>query len=574
MNRPLLRFATAIGCVALVGCSAPRSGRWYVRPVPGAASASQVRALRMAARQPAPVRATPRPETAPGLNLPKRKRPTPNLAPVARAKKAVQGEAPAATPSVGTRLAPAAPMSALAAATLAAATPAAPTVDVPQEGLTTGQGGKITLHVKDTSIADVLKLLSIRRRVNIAVAGDLSGNVTVSLYDVSLEEALDAILTVNGYTWALKGNVVYVTNAQSEAALPLETQARQTRIFRLNYADVTKTHETVSALLSRVGKAFFTEAQTGDNRLSEDLLIVEDLPAYLDRVALVVKELDRRPRQVMIRARIFEITLKDEYNIGVHWDVSGWAADVAHAGVSPKAAATLLTQNFATLSSASNATGMFFTLSSREVSAYMSALQQVAKLKTLATPHLLALDGEMARIQVGSQLGYRTTTTTETSTQETVEFLDIGTMLEVEPSIADDGNIVLLVKPEVSDGQVDSNTGLPSENTSQAETSLVVQDGKTVVIGGLISERDEVRRSQVPILGDIPLLGWLFRRNETQKISREIIVTLTPQIVPDSFGTSRTAPSMTKAVATVDEAFPSPMVKKKRSPWTTLDALK
>jgi len=444
---------------------------------------------------------------------------------------------------------------------------------VPQEGHFAVNGDRITMHVTDADLSSVLKMLSLKRRVSIVAGSDVSGRVSVSLYGVRFEEALDAILSVNGYTWAQKGKVLFVTKLGSDSAMPLETQGRQVRVFRLNYADANKVNQTVTALLSQAGQSFYSEAMPTDGRNTEELLVVEDLPAYVSRIEEVIKELDRRPRQVMIQARILEITLSDELDVGVKWDLTGWANEVVEKGLPRDQAITLLTEGFASLAPGDNG-GLFFTFSNAKVKAYLSALEQVATLQTLSAPRLLALDGQTAKIQVGSQLGYRTTTTTETSTMETVEFLEIGTILEVTPSIADDGNVVLQVKPEVSDGQVNPDTQLPEESTSEAETTLVVADGKTVVIGGLMSNRDEGSRSQVPILGDIPILGSLFRRNTSKKRSREIVVTLKPCIVPDSFGPALTSPCMEADVAKTTNTLSQPVASLKRRPLAALEVVK
>jgi hypothetical protein len=159
-------------------------------------------------------------------------------------------------------------------------------------------------------------------------------------------------------------------------------------------------------------------------------------------------------------------------------------------------------------------------------------IQTTTDSKTLGSPKLLVLNEQEARLQVGDQLGFKVTTTTETSTLESVQFLDVGVVLSLRPRITRDGHVLLNVKPEVSQGEVNPETGLPEESTTELETDVMLEDGQGMVIGGLIKETDSVTQSKVPYLGDIKGLGWFFRKSEVTKERVEIIVALVPRIQP------------------------------------------
>jgi len=148
----------------------------------------------------------------------------------------------------------------------------------------------------------------------------------------------------------------------------------------------------------------------------------------------------------------------------------------------------------------------------------------------LAAPQIMALDGETARLQVGDRLGFRVTTTTETSSLQSIEFLEVGTVMEVTPHIAKDGLIRMEINPKVSNGVV-SVLGLPSEQTTEVATQMIVEDGSTIVIGGLLNATKGRIRSQIPFLGDLPLVGWLFGRNTWVDDKSELVVLITPHIV-------------------------------------------
>ncbi|OYW11675.1 MAG: hypothetical protein B7Z55_19010, partial [Planctomycetales bacterium 12-60-4] len=143
----------------------------------------------------------------------------------------------------------------------------------------------------------------------------------------------------------------------------------------------------------------------------------------------------------------------------------------------------------------------------------------------------LVINGQESRIQVGQRLGYFVTTTTQTSTLQEVQFLETGVVLRVTPTISDHNRILMSVKPEVSDGSI-SDQGLPQERTTEVETTVMLQDGYGMVIGGLIKEDDLENQTKVPFLGDIWLVGRAFQRRKVTRSRSEIIIVLVPRVVP------------------------------------------
>ena len=159
-------------------------------------------------------------------------------------------------------------------------------------------------------------------------------------------------------------------------------------------------------------------------------------------------------------------------------------------------------------------------------------LQNTTDAKNLGSPKILVLNEQEARLQVGEHLGFKVTTTTETSTLESVQFLDVGVVLRIVPRITRDGRVLLHVKPEVSKGNVNPSTGLPESQTTELETDVMLRDNQGMVIGGLIKEEDHVAQNKVPYLGNVKGVGFLFRRSEVTKKRSEIIVALVPRIQP------------------------------------------
>jgi type IV pilus assembly protein PilQ len=233
---------------------------------------------------------------------------------------------------------------------------------------------------------------------------------------------------------------------------------------------------------------------------------------------------------------VLRVDLKDDCRHGVNLKAIG---QIANASVE------IQTLGFG--NSAPSA-GSLLRIDGPELDALVECLKITTNAKTLASPRVLVLNGQHARIQVGEQLGFRVTTTTQTSSLQSVEFLDVGVVLEVMPRISRDGMVMMQVKPKVSTGRINPDTELPEEETSEVETNIMLRSGSGMVIGGLIQERDSDVQSKVPVLGDLWIIGKLFQRREALKTRSEIIVALVPHIVPyDPIQTARNQIDFTRA---------------------------
>jgi type II secretory pathway component GspD/PulD (secretin) len=164
------------------------------------------------------------------------------------------------------------------------------------------------------------------------------------------------------------------------------------------------------------------------------------------------------------------------------------------------------------------------------VDLYLNALSNKGRVRTLATPKLLTLENQEASTNIGDKIGYKVTTTINNVTSETIEFLETGVILRVTPSVDTDGRIALRVRPEVSSGSLLG--GIPSKKTTEVNTQLVAENGQAILIGGLIKSSAGLRRTGVPILGEVPGLGKLFSNEETTGSLTETVVLITPRIVP------------------------------------------
>jgi type II secretory pathway component GspD/PulD (secretin) len=374
---------------------------------------------------------------------------------------------------------------------------------------------RFTINVDDVEIAQLLRILSVKRRVNIITGPRVSGKVSVNLYDVTFEEALNSILDVSGCTATRTGNTILVTEASEKGQLPLHATDMTIRVFKLDYVDPNETFDLIREFVSPAGRAIVSSV--------ESTVLVQDTKAYLDRISALVEQIDVPPKQVLIEARLLELTYSDDLTLGVQFDA---------VKINGETIFRALTNGFAAEVSSlpEGAQGLFAGVITGDTETFLEALAETVDMKTLANPKILAVDNQEAEIIIGDRLGFRITTTTETSSLESVEFIDVGTQLTLTPQISDDGLVLLEVHPEVSSGII-SAAGLPSESTAEATTHMLVRDGQTIVLGGLLKEGESERVLKVPLLGDIPWLGHLFRRTKKSTSRSELIVLITPHIV-------------------------------------------
>ena len=177
--------------------------------------------------------------------------------------------------------------------------------------------------------------------------------------------------------------------------------------------------------------------------------------------------------------------------------------------------------------------GLKFGFLDSNLGAFIEALEQVGDTNVIANPRLMVLNKQRAEIQIGEKKGYINQTVTETSSSQSVEFLDIGAQLRLRPFISSDGLIRMEVHPELSDGdvKVENNFTLPNKTITQVTTNIMVRDGCTVIIGGLIKEELTTTTTQIPVLGNLPVVGFAFRQSDEKTERHEVLVLITPRIV-------------------------------------------
>ena len=432
------------------------------------------------------------------------------------------------------------------------------------DGLFFDQNMTVELHVQDEELTNVLQMLSLQSERNIVASNDVSARVTANLYGVTFHEALDAILHVNGYGYIEKGNFIYVYPAAVLEEIEQASRQVEGRVFNLNFISAVDAADFVTPLLSDSGEiktngetAAWSDptSPTGNEEFASlSTLIVYDYPENIEAVSRMLASLDTRPAQILVEATIVQTTLNEANAFGVDFSI---IADFDYADfASPLGAVDALLDGndgstrvpadggaSAIVGTPGNTSGpgtFKAGIVSNDVSVFLKLLNEITSTTIISNPKVVTLNRQPGRVLVGRKVGYLQTTSTDTSTTQSVEFLDTGTQLNFRPFVTGDGIIRMELKPQVSEAALRSTTDvvgsvvtIPDEITNELVANVMVPDGHTIVLGGLFREATTTTRRQVPVLGDIPIIGAAFRGHDDDIDRQEIIFMITPSIVSD-----------------------------------------
>jgi len=408
---------------------------------------------------------------------------------------------------------------------------------------------KFIAFQKDSNIKDGLRLLAALCKKNIVPSSRVDGPLTVSrLYNVSFDDALTAILGY-GFKYEQDGDFVRVYTAEEYKQIKEDPARMVHKVITLHYITAEDAAKLIQPVLSGASAAHVTTSTKaesgisagggdtlsagggGDQMALNDMVVVFDYPENVARAEEIVQQVDVRPVQILIEATIMSATLTEETKFGIDWNllngvsVTGFPINII-GGQGTYAETT----GFASLAGK----GLKVGFSSDNVQAIITALETVADTTLLANPKILAVNKQEGAVLIGKKIGYVSQTTqTQTSTTQAVQFLETGTRLVFRPYIADDGYIRMDIYPKDSRAELRSvgDTSIPDETTTELRTNVIVRDGETVVLGGLFRDRVSTNRSQVPVLGNLPFVGAVFRGTQDTVDREEVIILLTPHII-------------------------------------------
>lgn len=407
---------------------------------------------------------------------------------------------------------------------------------VSDEDVSISEEGNVSLDFRDADIQNVLRILSYKSGVNIVVGPEVTGLVTIKLQDVPWEQALNVILQTYGYAYEQSGNIITVSTVEKikqrrEDALALaEQEPLVTKTFVLNYAKAGTAIVSVDKMRTERGSVNF------DDRTNS--LIVRDTAENVETIGEVIKGLDQPTPQVLIEAKIVETTLDDDENLGVNWVVQAGMSGSTRPHVWPFTTAS--ENKYLDTAIPSPTTGFSYgTLDFNQFSSVLELLSTRTDTNILSNPRIVTLDNQKAVIDVG--IKYPFANKFYNSESGTWEFQDwryekIGIVLDVTPHINQAGLITLDIHPQVTEilelvTDAASGSVAPKLSNEEAETQVMIKDGETLVIAGLIKDKETESVRKVPLLGDIPFLGKIFRKTVKQADKTDLLIFITPHIV-------------------------------------------
>ena len=387
---------------------------------------------------------------------------------------------------------------------------------------------RVSLNFKNAKLDNVIRMLVSQDNLNLIMSDAVKGKVTVSLSDVLLETALDAILHVNDYEWFIQDNIIIIQPMTTKKTMSGELQ---TRMFRLNYINGDMASEAVSEVLSPRGKirAISSTYSSNVDPGEKDILLVTDLPSNFLLIDGVINSLDVKSEQINIAVKFVETALRHDEVIGINWDMREQLSLVRGGDTDTSRTFDL---GYLTVG---NKTMNFATLSRPVVSAILSLLAKDGSTKLLQEPQITTTNNSPANIVVGTTIpvlvpqGEGSVFGTNPYTYENQH---INVSLDVLPRVNEDKIISMKIDAIVQDiiGFIGKDQR-PMISTRSTNTTVRVNNGETLLIGGLIFDTADELDSKVPILGDIPVIRRLFNYGSKEKEQRELLIFITPTVV-------------------------------------------
>lgn len=414
-------------------------------------------------------------------------------------------------------------------------------------------GRKISLDLQDADLVNVMRLFAEVANLNIILAPDVHGKVTVRMVNIPWDQAMDIILKMNGLGFLLEDNVLRIasvgalTKEAEEEIRSKETKKKAedlvTRIVPINYSTAGVIEGTIKKSLSPRGETV-TDART-------NTLIVKDIARNVDEVVSLIKLLDKPIPQIMIEARIVQANTNFSKQVGVQWG-GKFNADAAHGnptglvfpssiaatggptmGATPSGNGNFLVNMPAAAGAGTGGGAIGLTFGSinkaLNLDLVLSALESTGEGKVISSPRVSALDNKEAKIEQGVSIPFSTTSAGGTQ----IQFIDAKLSLVVTPHATPDNKIFMKIQAtkNAPDTSLLGASGQPSIAKAEATTEILLADGETAVIGGILIIEKNVSYIKVPFFGDLPLIGWLFKTKTNTETKQELLIFVTPRLI-------------------------------------------
>ncbi len=415
---------------------------------------------------------------------------------------------------------------------------------------------QFSMEFRNAEIKDVLRAVGQAASLNMIISDTVSGQVSMSLKDVDLLEALEAILKTKGLTYVREGNIMRVV-AVSEA----RDEDLETRIFPLGYASGKDVLSVIEKIKSDHAKV------SNDTRMNA--VVVKDLSLNIDRMERLIRNLDMRTPQVMIEAKIVEVSNTYARELGIQWGgkyagtsgrgttfsggTTGVSTTTGSSGTTttiPSVGSTTLFPLTGDIGASGNAyivnlpatvgagsggaLGISFgTMKGKlQLDLQLSAMVTTGNGKILSNPKVMTMNNREAKISSGTDIPVKVVSSTAVGSTADVKTISASLLLSTIPTITSDNRIAMVIKVEKAEPDFSQVVdGIPTINRRQASAELVVNDGETAVLGGIYVKKEAEFEAGVPLLSQIPLLGWLFKKRGVSNSQAELLIFITPTIV-------------------------------------------
>jgi type II secretory pathway component GspD/PulD (secretin) len=445
----------------------------------------------------------------------------------------------------------------------------------------------ISLDLRNMNVVDVYKFLAIKGDFNISISKNIQGRITLYLNDVSIKDSLDIITIANNFGYKVIGdNIVHIMTDSEYMGMYGEKfgDMREVKTVYLQYAKPAYVLEALKNIKSSIGKVVidgdtgsvvmidtpenirkmesaihsidhplelrifslrYADAQEVARKLRKELdnksvgsiepdvrsnqVLVKAFPGRLEEIGRMIQALDVKTKAVLIDVQILKVKLNPEYHAGIDWET-----------LFKESRYVDIQSYFPISTSATNYMSIGWgNFDVNDMSIELRLMQGITETKVLANPTIMVTNNEEARIHIGDKLAYVTTTTIGAGdsqrTNEEIHYIDVGVQFKVTPSINDDGYITMDIIPEISSqsGTLTTPQGaeIPLINSTLVETSIIVKDANTIVIGGLMEDSITKSKNGLPFLMDIPIIGKAFQNESNNDTQTEIVILLTPHIM-------------------------------------------
>jgi type IV pilus assembly protein PilQ len=420
----------------------------------------------------------------------------------------------------------------------------------------------ISVDCINTPIEDVIRMIAEQANVDIIKSPSVTGNVTATLTNVPLVEALDNILAVHGYGCVIDKNMIRIAPIDEIAQ---KGEILDSRVYRITYADVAQVENALKKFISKRGSI---SSNPGTSNI-----IVTDTGSTIKAIDTFIDEIDRITPQVMVEVRIYDVTSTDGFDIGAEWyagrnnpittvdthqDITvnnltgatttnttdtdkdtetAWRLATCGTAMPYRKSKPFVGGSFDADTGGTIHLGLLDTV---DIELVLNILRTEVGAKLLANPRILVLDNETAEFKIISEIPY--TETSEVSaggSMTSIKFKEVGVELKVTPHVTRDGMVRLHIIPEfgvVSEKGTTTALGVqtvPTVDTRKVDTKALVKDGQTVVLGGLRKRTVTQTLKKIPILGDVPIMGSLFSDVSEEVKTNELLIFITPKVIID-----------------------------------------